>query len=384
MQARFPVIDLVRGYCLVNILITHMGAGVAHWASPSHFGFSDSAELFVFLAGISTWLAYGDKAPRERLATLWRRAGRLYVHTLIVIAGALALLLAMAEGIGVEAMLDAPLVRTLVATPLTTDLWHLLTLQQSVGYSMVLRLYVVLMLVAPALLWLTARRWWLALPAAAAVWLIAGMGGVITRDSLTGAPLNLSVLPWILIFTCGLAFGAALRQGVRAPRSPWLLAAALLLIVGYVVLIWAAVWIPELQAWAATRNDSFWLGASKALQSPLRVLHALALIYVFTAYRDAPVLRLVHAAKADHPLARLGARSLPVFTASAIFAIPANELLHQANLRWGAASAEALVCELALIGSGLVLMWAVATQPRTGARPMRTPATKPSQVRATP
>lgn len=384
MQGRFAVIGLVRGYCLINILIMHMGAGVTHWASPSHLGFSDSAELFVFLAGVSTWLAHGAKSPRERLSALWRRAGRLYVHNLAVIAGALTLLLLVAGLIGVETMLADELVETLVATPVTTDLWHLLTLQQSVGYSTILRLYILLMLLAPALLWLTSRRWWLALPVTAAVWLFAGQFGVIAHDSLTGAPLNLSVLPWVLVFTCGVAFGAALRKGITAPKSPWLLAGALSLILGYVVLLYVAVWLPEIQTWIV-REDTFWLGVSKTLQSPLRVLHLLALVYVFTAYRDAPVLRLVHAAGPDHPLARLGKRSLPVFTVSAIFTVPANELLHQANLRWGAASAPALACELLLVGAGLFLMWAVATKPRTPhARPARTVLNDAAQARAMP
>ena len=39
-----------------------------------------------------------------------------------------------------------------------TWLWHVLTLGQSAGYSMVLRLYVVLMLLAPFYVALAARR----------------------------------------------------------------------------------------------------------------------------------------------------------------------------------------------------------------------------------
>jgi hypothetical protein len=59
----------------------------------------------------------------------------------------------------------------------------------------VLRRYVVLFLAAPIFLWLAVRREWWALPPAVLVWVLAGHLRLVDHDSLTGAPLMLSICP---------------------------------------------------------------------------------------------------------------------------------------------------------------------------------------------
>lgn len=54
ISTRYHAIDAIRGFCLVNIFITHLSTSMIKEASPSKLGFSDSAEIFVLLAGIST------------------------------------------------------------------------------------------------------------------------------------------------------------------------------------------------------------------------------------------------------------------------------------------------------------------------------------------
>ncbi|WP_332676649.1 OpgC domain-containing protein [Brevundimonas sp.] len=359
-RPRLHAIDAIRGFCLLNIFVNHLSAGVLTRASPSNLGLSDSADLFVLLAGISAYLASGDRRFRETAARLWRRAGSLYLYNLVLIAVSLAGLVALSLVVGADVLLDGGVLQALAQADIATATWRLVTFQQSVGFSMVLRLYVALMLMAPALIWLARKDWWLPLPLVIAVWAIAAQFDLVARDSLTGVPLTLTILPWTLIFGIGVALGAALKREVSLPRSPWLLAGAVSVVVGYVVfLVIARAW-PEGQAWLLARNDSFLLGASKTYQSPLRVLHTLSLVYIFMSCARAPVLRLVHQVAPDNVFARLGRRSAAVFMTGALIALPANELLNLAGRQWGAATLPALLVEVLFVAAGVALMIAVA------------------------
>lgn len=267
----------------------------------------------------------------------------------------------MASLVGAKVMINEPVLDALTATPSLEAAWHLIAQTQTIGFSVVLRLYIALMLMAPALLWLASKRWWLPLPPAVVIWVLAGHFHLVDHDSLTGAPLMLTILPWILIFACGVALGAGMTQGVRLPRSPALLVSALALVIGYFVLLYVLpVWSAG-QAWVDTRNEHFWLGASKSYQSPLRVLHMLSLAYLFLAYPHAPVIRLIHGVGPGNGLARLGRRSLQVFAFSAVFAVAITEVVNLVNIHTGTASPAAIATEIALVAIGLVLMMTVAT-----------------------
>jgi hypothetical protein len=362
MQARIHSIDAIRGYCLINILINHITSGILHNASPSNFGFSDSAELFVFLSGLSTFLAFGKLEFKQGWIALWRRAGKLYKYNIAIIFTSLAGLLLIAGFVNRETMLSAAELNALNQTNPLVAAWHLLTMRQSVGYSMVLRLYTLQMLAAPLLIWLAARRWWLPLPPVIALWAAAGHFHWIAPNSLTGIHLTITILPWTLVFTCGLAMGAAIVQGVRPPVSRLVLSAASALVLGYLVLLYAIPFWPAADAWAQTREDHFWFGSSKALESPVRVLHLLSLVYIFTVLPKAPLLRLVHQTRPNALLARLGRKSLPVFTFTAIYTALVDEILHQISRRYGQLSVSTICFEVILVTIALLIMFCIATE----------------------
>lgn len=383
MPQRIAAIDVIRGYCLVNIYINHIAGGVLQRFSPSNFGLSDSADLFVFLSGASTFLAFGGLEFFDSVRALWRRALKLYGCNILLIVGTVAVLGALAWLAGPAIRFHRPELNALLASPWPPAAWHVLTLQQSVGFSDVLRLYVGLFVAAPLFLWLAVRRWWWALPPALLVWIVAGHFRLVGHDSLTGAPLMMNFLPWTLTFVSGMALAAAMAQGVRPPRSPWLIGAALTLVLGYVALLYVLPYWPDAQAWVDTRNDSFWLGGSKSLMSPLRVLHLSALAYLFVVFSDAPVLRLVHQAGPRSFLVVLGRRSLRVFVTGAVLSVAASELLHLTGLRWGQRSLAAILVEVLLAASGIAALWAVARLRWTSERPLGRPASMTSLATAT-
>src|SRR5215471_10904268 len=56
---RVDAIDFWRGFALLTIFIDHAPDNAFQNVTIRNFGFSDAAELFVFLSGVSVALAYG-------------------------------------------------------------------------------------------------------------------------------------------------------------------------------------------------------------------------------------------------------------------------------------------------------------------------------------
>src|ERR1700674_5090249 len=79
---RIDAIDFWRGFALLTIFIDHVPDNVFQHATYKNFGFSDAAELFVFLSGASVALAYGSRFFNGETAAavraIFRRAFTLY------------------------------------------------------------------------------------------------------------------------------------------------------------------------------------------------------------------------------------------------------------------------------------------------------------------
>ena len=94
-------IDFVRGLALVMIFINHIPGNIVGELTTRNFGFSDAAEIFVLLAGVSSAFAYYRRyeagQPFYTSVRVWRRAGFLYTaHTLTTV---LAIALFAAAGL---------------------------------------------------------------------------------------------------------------------------------------------------------------------------------------------------------------------------------------------------------------------------------------------
>src|SRR6266849_4798402 len=79
---RIDGIDFWRGFALLTIFIDHMPESIFQHVTQKNFGFSDAAELFVFLSGVSIALAYGtrffDGETVVAVRAVLRRAFTLY------------------------------------------------------------------------------------------------------------------------------------------------------------------------------------------------------------------------------------------------------------------------------------------------------------------
>src|SRR5215467_4836911 len=88
--SRVDGIDFWRGFALLTIFVDHAPDNIFQRGTHGNFGFSDAAELFVFLSGTSVALAYGSRFFRGETASairaVFRRVLTLYwVQVLISI-----------------------------------------------------------------------------------------------------------------------------------------------------------------------------------------------------------------------------------------------------------------------------------------------------------
>ena len=212
-------LDLLRGCLVVAMLVDHLGGN--SWLFVLTGGnrfYVSAAEGFVFLSGLVMGIVYARLIAREGLwaATkrALRRAGTLYLMALLLAVGftVASHLLGTSWAVG------------------SLDLGGLIigvaTLQTHVYLADVLMLYAVLVLLAPAALWLLARgRTRLLLAGSGTLWLLSLLGVTGPVDQWTRGLAVFTPSAWQVVFAGGLALGyhwptlAARAQGWRLERA---------------------------------------------------------------------------------------------------------------------------------------------------------------------
>jgi hypothetical protein len=76
-------LDLFRGLALWLIFLDHIPSNIVSWGTIRNYGFSDAAEIFIFISGYTAAFVYG-RAMRERGfivagARILKRAWQIYV-----------------------------------------------------------------------------------------------------------------------------------------------------------------------------------------------------------------------------------------------------------------------------------------------------------------
>ncbi len=157
VEARMPreanAVDFWRGFALVSIFINHVPGIYFERFTHRNFSISDSAELFVFLAGWSLGLLVAGSKPGNGAAPLAFRLGgrsvQIYAAHILISGLALALLAGTAHLTENPLILEWHNAAAFFQDPARTQMGIVLLTHQ-LGYFDILPLYVVLMLVAPA------------------------------------------------------------------------------------------------------------------------------------------------------------------------------------------------------------------------------------------
>ncbi|MFV3130425.1 OpgC family protein [Niveispirillum sp. KHB5.9] len=368
---RDPRIDLFRGAALLAIFINHIPANPARFLTWSWLGFSDAAELFMLLAGLSLALGYWGFQQRHgwlRLALrLGSRAFRLYRAYLL-----LALALSAGGAAAFAATGDRSILWHLGIEPLLEDtvaaLPALFALEYLPGYADILATYVPLMVASALLLPLAARGLWLVLLPSGLLWGFVQLTGANLSAGFQGEKWMFNPLAWQFLFCIGLCMGVGAKRGLSWPRSAYLDGAAIAwLLIGLVVLEpWRQLGFgPPLPASLTMAQ-----GAKDALGWQ-RLLHILALTHLVVCFLPAGTAALRSAWLA--PLRLAGRQPLPVFALGAVLSFAG----HYALMVWP----DPTWARVALINAGgisallllaALLEWQAAGMPRPD-MPLRGP-----------
>ncbi|MGR3966270.1 OpgC domain-containing protein [Pseudomonas sp. 910_23] len=286
LNGRDPRIDFFRGLALIFIFWDHVPHNPLGLITLRNFGFSDAAEVFVFLAGFASVLAYGKVMQREgywmACLKILRRTWVLYVVHIF--------LLAMLMGIVFFANNHVETRDLVTEMGLTHFVTHP---QQALTDELLLRfkpnlmdplpLYIVLLAGLSVVLPLMVRAPWAVVSVSLVVYLMAPWMGWNLRAIADGV-WYFNPVTWQLLFVLGGA-AAIYSQRPRAPearpllRQPRFVAALVyVLVAGVITLSW--FW-PEVHDAVMPATVSNWLyPISKTDLSPVRLLHFLALAYV--------------------------------------------------------------------------------------------------------
>src|ERR1041384_2993727 len=168
-------LDLFRGLALWLIFLDHVPNNIVAWFTIRNYGFSDATEVFIFISGYTAAFVYG-RAMVERGfivagARILKRAWQIYVAHVFLFA------IYIAEIAYVSSSFENPLyveemnALDFLKTP-DVSIIQALLLKFKPANMDVLPLYIVLLLLFPAILWLLLRNALLALAAAVALYIL--------------------------------------------------------------------------------------------------------------------------------------------------------------------------------------------------------------------
>lgn len=319
--ARDTRIDVLRALALVTIFVNHVPGNPLEQLTSKNFGFSDAAEAFVLISGVSAGLAYGTKFMDGGglVPTLkaWRRAGTLYLAQLGTTMATLAIFAFFSLHFAVPQLMRQINIGPVMEDP-AAALFGIATLGHQLGYNNILSMYAVVLLLLPALL-LVGRAFGLGAMVAASggLWLAAGLLRIGPPNYPNPGVWFLNPLSWQFLFVIGVAATLHVRRGGRLPQNPLLALAAAC----YLLLAFAWVKIPLWGIDVSFGLPAVLTGFDKTYLSAPRLLHVLAAAYLVAVLPSlSGLFRLPHA----NPLAVMGRHGLSVFVLGTVLAMAAQ------------------------------------------------------------
>lgn len=305
--------DFFRGLALIFIFIDHISYNFFTYLTSRSCGFSDAAEIFVFISGYSAALVYVEIARRKGVvfggAQVLRRTWQLYVAHMsmfIIFAAQVAWTSAKfnnpmyVEELGIVSFLDEPHIAVAQAMLLKFKPTNL----------DILPLYVVLLGSFPLAMAILRRDWRPLFAASLALYFAARLFEFFLPAYPEGSEWTFNPLCWQFLFVIGPILGARREARPLVPRSRVMfrLAVAYLAFSFAVSLSWV---IPGLSGDVPHRLVNALYPMGKEDLSPWRLLHVLALIYaaVYLLRKD----HTMFSSRLARPIVVIGQASLQVF-----------------------------------------------------------------------
>jgi len=305
-------LDFFRGLALLLIFVAHLpGNRLAHYR-PGVFGFSDSADIFVFVSGYSAALAYGKIFSRAGFlagsARVLKRCGELYACHLGLFFSVAVILVWGNRLLRTDVDYVNLLNLEFFFDHTREALSGLFTLTYVPNYFDILPMYMVCIAMVPAVLMLARKRVASAALIVVALYLSVQILGLHLPAEITfHRPWFFNPFAWQLLFYTGFFLGAGWIK--PPPVRTWLTVCCAV----YVVLCIPMSHLP-------TYSSIPWMNAVRHMLNPLvsktnlgilRWLHLLVLAYLAVVLLKGR--ESVLEGRTPAPLVKTGQQALPSF-----------------------------------------------------------------------
>ena len=306
-------LDLFRGLANWAIFLDHIPHEVLSSITTRNYGFSDAADLFVFISGYTAASVFGrimiERGYAAAASRLVKRVSKLYAAHIIVLAVYIAIVGGVSRGLHDPDDLNQFNVAVFMSHPLRELSQALLLRYKPVNLD-VLPLYILLLGTFAPALWLMVRKPTLTLVGSLVVYVAARHFGW----NLAASPSGLwyfNPFTWQLLFFLGawIALGGAQAiQPVIRTRAVFCLAVAFIVFAFVVTMAAHSAGLGNLLPhWILEPFDP----NDKTNLAPYRVVHLMAVAVVVTRFlpADSPILQW----RLSAPLIKCGQNSLEVF-----------------------------------------------------------------------
>jgi hypothetical protein len=345
-------LDLFRGLANWAMFLGHIPSTVLAWLTFRNYGFSDGADLFVFISGYTSASVYTRKMSERGFVfgatRLLKRVWQIYAAHVLLFVFYISSIHFLSHKFNAPDFIDQFNVAPLTNAPVEALVEGLLLKYKPVNLD-VLPLYVVLMSSFPPILWLMLKhRNWIMFGSVLLYFAARQFGW--NFPSYPSGVWYFNPFAWQLLFVLGawLALGGA-------DTLNFLVRSRLVFCVGVTYFLFAtimtfAAFLPELQAVFPRFLFDAFNPNDKTNLAPYRFLHLALLIIVVARIIpiDAPGLR----AAIWRPLVKCGQQSLEVFCVGIYLSFIAYFILE--------ATSDGVLAQLLVGAGGLSIMTAVA------------------------
>lgn len=366
-------LDLFRGVANWAIFLDHIPDNVVNWITTRNYGFSDAADLFVFISGYTASFVYArmmlDRGFIVGATRLTKRVWQLYVAHIILFVIYIASISYLALRFGDSEMINEFNVAGLVDNATETLRQGLFLRFKPLNLD-VLPLYIVLMGLFPPVLWFMLRKPDLTMAASIVLWLSARHFGW----NLTAYPAGqwyFNPYCWQVLFVFGAwcSMGGARRSMtlINSPVTLWLC-------IGYLLFALVMTMAGRFPAFGGMFPE--WLFSAfnpndKTNLAPYRFLHFVVIVILVIRFvpKDWPGLEW----KVFDPLIVCGQQSLAVFCVGVFLSFVGHFELSM--------SSGSLFAQLFVSIAGVAIMTTVAyyiSWSKKQDKPLKPPPAKPA------
>ncbi|QDY71667.1 OpgC family protein [Qingshengfaniella alkalisoli] len=325
-RTRDPRLDFFRGVAMYVILLSHVPSNPWALWTPSRFGFSDAAEIFVFCSGMASAIAFGTIFQYAgwwmgTLRILLRMWQIYWAHLGVFFVALFTMLVLNQTGWFEKDYVDAlnlyPFIRET-----GRNMIGLMTMTYVPNYFDILPMYFVILGLVPPMMLLAQISPKLVIMASLCLWAYVTAGGLelpaeywFSRGSERQWFFN--PFAWQLVFFTG--FGLMAGWIPKPPKSRAMIAIACAVVVISLPLAWHETvgMFAEIRAW----RKEWWILLSKTDQGILRYIHFLSLAYLAWAAVGPMGSRLLGGPIRDRVtpvVSKVGQQTLAVFMTSMV------------------------------------------------------------------